>query len=92
MGAYPLKVVDDVSRVAASKVGHGNADLLVVVLKVDADVLLQFLAAPQRRVKGILINDPAVEQAVFWNLLMGENIPRLAGIVATTLEMREELN
>lgn len=63
--------MDDVSRVAASKVGHGNADLLVVVVKVDADVLLQFLAAPQRSVNGILVNDPAVEQAVFWNLLMG---------------------
>lgn len=69
--AYPLKVVDDIRGVAASEVGHGNADLLVVVVEVDADVLLQFLAAPQRCVNGILVNDPAVEQAVFWNLLEG---------------------
>lgn len=70
--------MDDVSRVAASEVGHGNADLLVVVIKVDADVLLQLLAAPQRGVNGILVDDPAVEQAVFWNLLGGQNISWLA--------------
>lgn len=69
--------MDDIGRVAASKVGHGNADLLVVVIKVDADVLLQFLAAPQRCINGILVNDPAVEQAVFWILLMGgKTFPR----------------
>lgn len=78
--AYPLEVVDDVGRVAASKVWHWNADLLVVVIQVDADVLLQFLPAPQRRINGILINDPAVEQAVFWNLLLGQNSSPLARV------------
>lgn len=63
--------MDDVGRVAASEVWHRNADLLVVVIKVDADVLLQLLAAPQGGVNGIFINDPAVEQAVFWDLLLG---------------------
>lgn len=41
--AYPVKVMDDIGRVAASEVGHGHADLLVVVLKVDADVLLKLV-------------------------------------------------
>lgn len=68
---YPLKVVDDISGVAASKVWHGYTDLLVVVVKVDADILLELLSAPQRSVHGVLINNPAVKQAVFWDLLMG---------------------
>lgn len=101
MPAYPLKVVDDVSRVAASEVGHGNADLLVVVVKVDADVLLQLLAAPQGGVNGILVDDPAVEQAVFWNLLGGggrggQNISSLArdscGRRGQRVDSREKLN
>ena len=75
---YPLKVVDDVCRVTASKVWHGYADLLVVVVKVDADVLLQFLPAPQRSVHGVLVHDPAVEQAVFWDLLMGRDRARVS--------------
>lgn len=37
---YPLKVVDNVSGVAASEVWHGYTDLLVVVVQVDADILL----------------------------------------------------
>lgn len=71
MGAltYPLKVVDDVSGVTASEVWHRYTDLLVVVVKVDADILLEFLPAPQRSVHRVLIDDPAVEQAVFWDLL-----------------------
>lgn len=79
---YPLEVVDDVGRVAAPKVRHRDADLLVVVIKVDADVLLQLLPAPQRGVNGILVNDPAVEQAVFWNLLRGQNSCALVGSVS----------
>lgn len=65
----PLKVVDDISRVAASKVWHRYTDLLVVVVKVDADILLEFLSAPQRSVHRVLVDNPAVEQAVFWDLL-----------------------
>lgn len=68
---YPLEVVDNICRVAATKVRHGDTDLLIIVIKVDADVLLQFLPTPQRSVYRVLIDNPAVEQAVFWNLLTG---------------------
>lgn len=37
---YPLKVMDNVSGVAASEVWHGYTDLLVVVVQVDANILL----------------------------------------------------
>lgn len=69
--AYPLKVVDDISRVAPSKVWHGHADLFVVVLQVDANILLQFLPAPQWSVHRVLKDDSAVEEAVVWDLLVG---------------------
>lgn len=36
---HPVKVVNDISRVTASKIRHRDADLLVVVFQVDADVL-----------------------------------------------------
>lgn len=65
--------MDDVGRVAASEVRHGDADLLVVVVEVDANVLLQLvLASPQRIVHGVLVDNPAVEEAVFRSLLLGE--------------------
>lgn len=38
-----MKVVDDIGRIAASEVWHGHADLLVVVLEVDANVLLKLV-------------------------------------------------
>lgn len=75
---YPLKVVDDISGVTASKVWHRYTNLLVVVVKVDADILLEFLPAPQRSVHGVFKDNPAVEQAVFWDLLMGRNRAELA--------------
>lgn len=75
---YPLKVVDDISGVAASEVWHRYTDLLVVVVKVDADIFLELLPAPQRSVHRVLVDNPAVEQAVFWDLLMGRNSAELA--------------
>ena len=75
---YPLKVVDDISGVAASEVWHRYTDLLIVIVKVDADILLQFLPSPQRGIHRVLIDHPAVEQAVFWYLLMGCNRAELA--------------
>lgn len=65
----PLKVVDDIGRIAATKTWHGYADLLIVVFKVDADIFLEFLPPPQRSVHRVLEDNPTVEQAVFWNLL-----------------------
>lgn len=70
--------MDNVSGVAASKARHGYADLLIVVVKVDADVLLEFLPAPQRSVHRVFIDDPAVEQAVLWDLLLGRDRAALA--------------
>lgn len=70
---YPLKVVDDISRIAATKTWHGYADLLVVVFKVDADVFLEFLPPPQRSIHRVLKDNPTMEQTVFWDLLMGCN-------------------
>lgn len=66
-----MKVMDDVGRVAASKVRHRHADLLVVVVEVDANVLLKLLLpSPQRIVHRILEDNPAVEEAVFRSLLL----------------------
>lgn len=65
----PLKVMDDISGVTASKVWHRYTDLLVVVIKIDTNVLLEFLPTPQRSVHRVLIYNPAVEQAVFRDLL-----------------------
>lgn len=67
---YPLKVMDNISRVTTTKVWHRHTDLFVVLLKVDADILLELLLPPpQRSVHRVLKDHPAVEQAVFWNLL-----------------------
>lgn len=66
--SYPVEVVDDVGWVAPSEVGHGHADLLVVVLQVDAHVLLQLLAPVHRGVHRVLVENPTVEQAVLWDL------------------------
>lgn len=63
--------MDNICRVAATEVWHGYTDLLVIVVKVDADVLLQFLPAPQRSVYRVLVDNPAVEQAIFRDLLTG---------------------
>lgn len=60
--------MDDVGGVAASKVRHRHADLLVVVSQVDAHVLLQLLATAQRSVHGVLVENPAVEQVLLWDL------------------------
>lgn len=65
----PLKVVDDISRITASEVWHRYTDLLIVIVKVDANILLKFLPAPQGSIHRVLKDDPAVEQAVLWNLL-----------------------
>lgn len=65
----PLKVVDDIGRIAATKTWHGYADLLVVVFKVDADVFLEFLPPPQRSIHRVLKDNPTMEQTVFWDLL-----------------------
>lgn len=62
--------MDDISRVTASKMRHRYADLFVVVIKIDANILLEFLPPPQRSIHRVLIDDPAMEQAVFWDLLM----------------------
>lgn len=47
---YPLKVVDNISRVAATKMWHRYTDLFVVFIEIDADVLLEFLPPSQRSV------------------------------------------
>lgn len=53
-----------VSWVAASKVRHRHADLLIVVLQVDANVLLQLLAPTQRRIGRVFVKDSTVEQVL----------------------------
>lgn len=63
-----MEVVDYFGGVAASKVGHGHGDLLVVVCQVDADVLLQLLPPTQRSVHGVLIEHTAVEQVLLGDL------------------------
>lgn len=67
-GPHSVEVVDDVGGVAASKVRHGHADLLVVVSQVDAHVLLQLLATAQRSVHGVLVENPAVEHVLLRDL------------------------
>lgn len=66
-----MKVVDDVGGVAPTKVGHGDADLLVVVLQVDAHVLLQLLARMHRGVGGVFIENAALELVPLSNLPAG---------------------
>lgn len=61
---YSVEVMNYVSRVAASKVRHGHADLLIVVLQVDANILLQLLVPTQRRIRRVFIENPAVEQVL----------------------------
>ena len=78
---YPLEVMDDVCGVAPSEVGHGHADLLVVVIQVDAHVLLQLLSAVQGGVHRVLIQNPAVEQAVLRNLEHTEGEQSRTGLV-----------
>lgn len=63
-----MEVVDDVCRVAPSEMGYGHADLLVVVIQVDAHILLQLLSAVHGGVHRVLIQNPAVEQTVLGNL------------------------
>lgn len=65
----PVKVVDDIGGVTASEVWHRYTDLLVVVIKIDANILLDLLAAPRRSEHRVFVDNPAVEQAVFWDLL-----------------------
>lgn len=63
---HPLKVMNDVCRVAASKVRDG--DLLVVVVQVDAHVFLQLLAPAQRGVHWVFVTHLAAEQVLFRHL------------------------
>lgn len=63
-----MKVVNDISRVAASEVGHWHADLLVVIVQVDANVFLYLLPSEQRGEQGVLVHHPTVEQTVLWDL------------------------
>lgn len=86
--------MDDISRVAASKVWYRHADLLIVVIKVDANILLKFLPPPQRSVDRVLIDNAAMEQAVFWDLLMERNRAELARVNAflySVLLVKEEI-
>lgn len=61
--------MDDICWVTATKMRHRDADLLIVLLKVDAHVLFQFLASSHGSIHRVLVDDPAVEQAVLWDLL-----------------------
>lgn len=74
--------MDNVSGVAAAEVWHGYTDLLVVVVQVDANILLQFLPAPHGREHRVLVDNPAVEQAVFWDLLMGRDRAVLPSVLS----------
>lgn len=56
--------MNNVSWVAASKVRHRHADLLIVVLQVDANILLQLLAPTQRRIRRVFVKDSTVEQVL----------------------------
>lgn len=39
---YSLEIMDDIRRVAPSKLGHRDIDLLVVLLDVNLDIFVQF--------------------------------------------------
>lgn len=45
--SYPLKVMDNICRVAFTKVGHWDADLLIILAEVNPHVLMQFQLLPQ---------------------------------------------
>lgn len=61
---YSLEIVDDVCRVAPSKLGHWDIDLLVVLLDVDLDILVQLQLPFEGRVQRVFVQDPAVEHAL----------------------------
>lgn len=61
---HPLKVVDDVCRVTAPKLGHGHVDALIVLLEVDLHVLLQLHASVGLGGQGVFVEDATVEEVV----------------------------
>lgn len=61
---YSLEIVDDVCRVAPSKLGHWDVDLLIVLFNVDLDILVQLQLPSEGRVQRVFVQDPAVEHAL----------------------------
>ena len=66
--SYPVKIMDDIGGVAPSKVGYRHTDLLIVVIEVYANILFQLLAPAQRSINRVFIQNPAMKQAVLWDL------------------------
>uniref|UniRef100_A0A803XSK3 Uncharacterized protein n=1 Tax=Meleagris gallopavo TaxID=9103 RepID=A0A803XSK3_MELGA len=58
---YSLEIMDDIRRVAPSKLGHRDIDLLIVVLDVNLDIFMQFQLPSERRIQRAVQNTP-VEQ------------------------------
>lgn len=61
---YSLEIVDDICRVAPSKLGHRDIDLLIVVLDVNLDIFVQFQLPLERRIQRVFIKDAAVKHAL----------------------------
>lgn len=62
--------MDDVSRITPSELRHRHADLLVVILKVNAHILLQLLAPTQGGVDGVFVEHTTVEKVLLRELLL----------------------
>lgn len=72
---YSLEIVDDVRRVAPSKLGHWDIDLLVVVFNVDLDIFVQLQLPFEGRVQRVFVQDTTVEHALtgqLWGQIQGE--------------------
>lgn len=61
---YSLEIMDDVRRVAPSKLGHWDIDLFVVLFNVDLDILMQLQLPFEGRVQRVFVQDTAVEHTL----------------------------
>lgn len=63
-GQTPLEVMDDVCRIAATKLGHRHIDALVVLVEVDFHVLFQLHLSPDLGGQGVLIQHTTAEEVI----------------------------
>lgn len=61
---HPLEVMDDVCRVPTTKLGHGDIDALIVLLKIDVHIFLQLHPSPDLGGQGVFVEHATVEEVI----------------------------
>lgn len=61
---HPLEVMDDVCRVPTTKLGHGDVDAFIVLLKVDLHIFLQLHPSPDLGGQGVFVEHATVEEVI----------------------------